>query len=327
MHSTQSPRAQSPLMWLRLQLYPYRRHFKWLRRVAQWQMQLSIRETLQWRFCRWVSLLTTDPDERILWQMPGTKLKFTLDPLETIQMYLYYRKGFQPEIGRWVRAGLQPDALFIDAGANIGIQSLIAADFFRAKLGASALPLVYAFEPNPRILEQLQENIRLNDLQDFVCALPYAVSDRRATTQFFLSSQDNSASSSLAALGPGHLHTGQTVEVQTLTLADFVRDIANNRRVGLLKLDIEGAELLALRGAKTLLARDHPTIIMEVYPALLRAFGYAYADICAFLKAHDYTIQRVMPDGALRTLPNDEWPADVAYGDIICFHTSKKSSE
>jgi len=46
MHSTQSPRAQSPLMWLRLQLYPYRRHFKWLRRVAQWQMQLSIRETL-----------------------------------------------------------------------------------------------------------------------------------------------------------------------------------------------------------------------------------------------------------------------------------------
>ncbi len=306
------------MMRLRLRLYPHRRYLKWLRRVAQWQMKLPIQETAQWRFCRWVSMLTTDPGERIRWKMSGTQLVFDLDPLETIQMNLYYRNGFQPEIGQWVQQCLKPDALFIDAGANIGIQSLIAAENYRARAGNSTQPMVYAFEPNPVIYKQLAENIRINHLGNIVSAQSEAVSDNNTVVQFYLSSEDNSTSSSMADLGPGHLHTGQVVNVQAITLADFVETVAAGRRVGLLKLDIEGAELLALKGARTILLRDYPTIIMEVYPELMRAFDYAYADVHTFLTALGYSIQRVLPDGTLADLKKNEWPAEVAYGDILC---------
>lgn len=309
----------SAMMRLRLRLYPYRGYLKWLRWVAQLQMRLPLADATQWRFCRWVSRLTTDPGERVLWRMPGTTLRFMLDPLETIQMSLYYRAGFQPEIGHWVEQNLKPDALFIDCGANIGIQSLIAAEHYRAQLGTTVEPLVYAFEPNPRILQQLEENIHLNQLENLIKAQPNAVSDRKAWTQFYLSSEDNSTSSSLADLGPGNLHTGEAVEVQTVSLAEFVQHNASNRRVGLIKLDIEGAELLALRGAHAILVRDHPTIIMEVYPAFMCAFGYTFADEFQFLTALGYTIYRIQSDSKLAELTKGEWPAEIAYGDVICF--------
>lgn len=307
------------MMRLRLRLYPYRRYLKWLRRIAQWQMRLPLADDLQWRFCRWVSRLTTDPGERVRWRMPGTSLRFMLDPLETIQMSLYYRAGFQPEIGYWIKRNLKPDALFIDCGANIGIQSLIAGDYYRTQLGVTAQPMVYAFEPNPRILPQLEANIRLNRLEEFISVQAKAVSDRAVQTHFFLSSEDNSTSSSLVALGPGNLHTGEAVQVQTVTLAEFVRCDAGDRRVGLIKLDIEGAELLALHGAQAILIRDLPTIIMEVYPALMYAFGYTFADAFQFLTTLGYAIYRIQPNGKLGQLAKGEWPSEIAYGDVICF--------
>lgn len=313
------PSSGSAMMRLRLRLYPHRRYFKWLRQVARWQMRLPFADATQWRFCRWVSRLTTDPGERVLWRMPGTTLHFMLDPLETIQMSLYYRAGFQPEIGRWIKQSLKPNALFIDCGANIGIQSLIAAEYYRAQLGVATEPMVYAFEPNPRILRQLEENIRLNQLENFIKAQPNAVADREAWTRFYLSSEDNSTSSSLADLGPSNLHTGEAIEVQTVSLAEFVQHHSINRRVGLIKLDIEGAELLALRGAQAILVRDHPTIIMEVYPAFMRAFGYTFADVFQFLTPLGYMIYRIQPNGELAKLAKGEWPAEIAYGDIICF--------
>lgn len=313
------PDRGSAMMRLRLRLYPHRRYFKWLRQVAQWQMRLPLADATQWRFCRWVSRLTTDPGERVLWHMPGTTLRFMLDPLETIQMSLYYRAGFQPEIGRWVKQNLKPDSLFIDCGANIGIQSLIAAEYYRAQLGTTTEPMVYAFEPNPRIFQQLEDNIRLNRLENFVHAQPYAVSDCETRTRFYLSSEDNSTSSSLADLGPGNLHTGEAIDVQTVSLAEFIQHNASNRRVGLIKLDIEGAELLALRGAQAILLRDHPTIIMEVYPAFMRAFDYTFADEVQFLTACGYTICRIQSNGKLAELPKGEWPTEIAYGDVICF--------
>lgn len=303
---------------LRLALYPRRRHLKWLRRLGRWQMKLHFDEPLQWRACRWISLLTTDRDERVIWQMPGTSLRFRLDPLETIQMNLYYRGNFQPEIEYWVRHSLVPNRLFIDAGANIGIHSLIAADIYRNNSGTLAEAPVCAFEPNPRIYAQLQSNICENGLQQFISAHQIAVSDMNQTAAFYLSAADNSACSSLAPLGSGHSQTWQSVNVRTVDLASFVQGREGNMRVGLIKLDIEGAELIALRGAKQLLSRDHPILIVEVYPALLHRFGFTFADVRDFIRPLGYKFCRIKPDRTLADLNQGEWPSEIEYGDMIC---------
>jgi FkbM family methyltransferase len=249
--------------------------------------------------------------------MPGMDLRFSLDPLETIQMNLYYRQSFQPEIVAWVKRLLVPEALFIDAGANVGIHALVAGEYFRR--GGARRTMVYAFEPNPRIFGQLQDNIRLNGLEAIVMAQASGVADVETRREFYLSSRENSASSSLASLGAGHLHTGESVEIETVALSKFVERCAGGGRVGLLKLDVEGAELLALRGARDLLARDRPFVIMEVYPALMRAFGYAFRDARSYLGDLGYALRRIQPDGGLAELLDREWPDAVAYGDVLAY--------
>jgi FkbM family methyltransferase len=322
-YSPNEPR--SAMMRLRMALYPHRRHLKWLRLVARWQMKLPLDPVRQWRFCRWVSLLTTDPEEQVLWKMPGTSLSLSLDLVETIQMNLYYCSAFQPEIMHWVRRNLRSDRIFIDAGANVGIHTLMAAEFYRENLGLTARPVVFAFEPNPRIFGKLEANIRRNNLEAFVSPQQSAVSDRDGWTCFFLSRRDNSTSSSLASLGPGHQHTGEMVQVHTIDLSTFVRRQANQQLAGLIKLDIEGAELPALRGARELLVQDRPVLIVEVYPALTQAFGYSFGDLREFLRTCGYVLYRIQPDRTLANLSRDEWPPGIQYGDVICFPHERDS--
>ncbi|MBI3536081.1 MAG: FkbM family methyltransferase [Chloroflexi bacterium] len=313
------PAPASLAMRVRLHLYPHRRFLKWLRVMARWQLRAPFHSEIQWRFCRWVSLLTTDPGEKILWRMPRASLKFLLDPLEAIQMNLLYRDSFQPEVMDWVKRSLSADTLFVDAGANVGIHTLIAADYYRAQLGATDQPRVLAFEPNPIIFAQLEENIRLNQLNSFASAFPHAISDQDARANFFLSSAENSSASSLAALGPAHLHTGEFIQVQTVALESVVEKIAGGRKIGLIKLDIEGAELGALRGAYSLIARDRPRIILEVHPTLMHAFGYSFADIFDLLWGCGYEIFRIKKDSNLAPLHNCEWTSLQESGDVICF--------
>jgi hypothetical protein len=150
-------------------------------------------------------------------------------------------------------------------------------------------------------------------------AEPFAVSDREGTTFFYLSGADNSTASSLASLGPGHQQTGERVQVRTIALSEFLRREGITRPVGLIKLDIEGAELLALRGAREIIERDQPVIIMEVYPTLMEAFGYNFEDTREFLHSLRYHVLRVAEDAGLKDLDLGLWPAQIAYGDIICF--------
>lgn len=308
----------SNMMLIRQRLYPYRHYLKWLRAIARWQMRFPIDDEHQWRFCRWVSLLTSDPGEQVLWRMPGTALRLSLDLTETIQANLYYRNAFQPEVQFWVKHYLDTSRIFIDAGANIGIHSLSTAGYYRQKLGAITRPMIYAFEPNPGIYSRLQRNIQLNGLESLVSAHPFAVAEREGWTSFYLSDEDNSTSSSLAFLGPGHFQSGEKVNVRTISLSSFLAEQTDQNRVGLIKLDIEGAELLALRGARPLLSEHRPMLIVEIYPALMRAFRYTFPDLAEFLHSLDYDISRIRTDGVVAPLPDDRWPEDVAYGDIVC---------
>src|SRR5690606_18094348 len=72
--------------------------------------------------------------------------------------------------------------------------------------------------------------------------------------------------------------------------------------VHLIKLDIEGAELPALQGARELLARPAPGIVIEIGCDTCRAAGYEMEDIFAFLEPFGYVFQRIGRKGALQRI-------------------------
>jgi len=85
--------------------------------------------------------------------------------------------------------------------------------------------------------------------------------------------------------------------------------------VALLKLDIEGAELLALRGGAELIDRTRPAIVCEVDAEFLRGFDQQPADVIDFLDRWGYEPHRY--DGASRRLERIKDPARIAHANVV----------
>jgi len=169
------------------------------------------------------------------------------------------------EVGtsRLFESMLRPGMIVVDAGANIGYYTVLGSKL----VGRTGK--VFAFECDPRNLEVLKRNVNHNGC-DNVIILPSAVSDKDGKSLFF-SNHEDSSQSSLHPVSGGVL--GERVIVDTVTLDSFFSRL-NWPRVDLVKLDIEGAELAALRGMGTLVSRNPGLmLIVEYAPTLLRAAG------------------------------------------------------
>jgi FkbM family methyltransferase len=141
-----------------------------------------------------------------------------------------------------------------DVGANIGLFSFCSA----ARAGAGGR--VVAIEPDADMVRLLQRSIAANHLN--VEVLPTAISDRVGFTRFQIASRARAANA-LAGFGMPDQMGGvaESRIVPTTTLDSLLGEFG---RPALIKIDIEGAELLALRGATTLLREVRPIIACEV---------------------------------------------------------------
>ena len=188
---------------------------------------------------------------------------------------MYYRGFYEAETVAAFRARLRPGATILDVGANIGQYALIAA---RA-VGDDGL--VVAFEPDARLRTRLIAHARRNDLERRIHVLPVAVTDLPGHAGFTPATGDNRGVGRLAADG------AETVECVRL---DDIWPSLGRARCDLVKLDIEGAELPALRGAEALLRAQRPALIVELNTVNARGFGYRPADLVAYLAEVGYDV-------------------------------------
>lgn len=163
------------------------------------------------------------------------------------------------------------DGQAIDLGANIGNHSLFFARHF---------PRVVSLEPHPRTFKLLSCNA---DLVPNVIALNVGASDTETevmVAQDLLNLGATSVRPSDRPIGLG----SKPVNLKLVPI-DSIPEITSGQRVAFVKLDIEGHEEAALRGAVNLLRRDMPVVAMEVLPEdiengstpsinLLRSLGY-----------------------------------------------------
>ena len=175
------------------------------------------------------------------------------------------------------------DGLCLDIGANIGNHALFFAPHFRE---------VWAFEPNPRTFTLLQLNAQL---AANVRCFNIGLSDTAGAATLSVPAHNIG----MATLQPGAAGVAVACELQRL---DDLPGLAA-QRVALLKIDIEGHEPAALRGALALLQRDRPVVVFEQLPEDIDAQGSS--PTMAVLREAGYTrwwTLQTQPAGASRWL-------------------------
>lgn len=178
---------------------------------------------------------------------------------------------------------LKPGMTVIDVGANVGYFSLLAADL----VGSSGT--VYAFEPEPENNTLLLTNIEINSYTN-IRAKKVAVSNTCGSTDFFLSELDNGSHSIYEAGARG---VAATLSVETTTLDAFIEE-EEWPVVDLLKIDVEGAELMVLEGMELLNKRSNRIrLILEYCPFLIQAAGANPLELLQKLTSMNFQIRFV----------------------------------
>jgi FkbM family methyltransferase len=165
----------------------------------------------------------------------------------------YWLGTYEQDLQQAIRDWVEPGNVIYDLGANIGYVSLL----FARATGSSGR--VLAFEPLPANQQRLQKNLNLNNTLN-VSLIPAAVADKSGSTTFMVHSSGGMGKLKAA---PGRSEGfAQEISVQTIALDDFA--IANPIPQ-LIKIDIEGGEVLALRGMSTLLRERRPILFLELH--------------------------------------------------------------
>lgn len=171
---------------------------------------------------------------------------------------------------------LRPGDTALDVGAHIGF----FATLFRLAVGPSGR--VFAFEPLPETFRNLLFNVMNNGFTN-VLPLPLAVADQPGIAQFHLNSTNEGASSLLQSS-----ESTDTFPVQVSTLDSLFLE-AMKTPARLMKMDIEGVELLALQGASSWFDRLPPEVVIcEFNRGALALAGTTEWDLRRFFATRNY---------------------------------------
>ena len=157
-------------------------------------------------------------------------------------------------------AFLEPGGVALDVGANIGAISVPLA--MAARRVESR---VISFEPFPKNVEWLRQNLRLNQVEDVVTVVNCGLSSAsgEATLLLHENFKAGAAIANASVAEPGYDERSQQVTIQLNTL-DGLWPGFGSPRLDIIKIDIEGHEDRFLEGAKETLAANRPAILMEV---------------------------------------------------------------
>ncbi len=169
----------------------------------------------------------------------------------------YWLGTYEPELLGTLADLVRPGWVAYDLGANIGYISLLLARL------AGQDGRVYSFEALPANLERLRLNLRLNALEERVTVVSGAVGDSAQPVQFLVGPSGGTGKAQGSA-GRQELAYSQAINVPGIVLDDFAFT-AGNPPPGLVKIDIEGGEVLALPGMRRILAEARPIVCLELH--------------------------------------------------------------
>jgi FkbM family methyltransferase len=249
-----------------------------------------------------VAILASQTTRMKLWELRRLQryvlwLLFQLEKEQTVvasagptgyrfRMHLDWQNGtsnvlgtYEPEMIRALQQNIKPGDTCIDVGGNIGYVTLLMARL----VGPSGH--IVSFEPVPEIFQILEENVRLNCFKNTI--LERSAVGKGETAISLILPICESFTKTASVLGYAVSGESRSIAVPSTSLDDYVS--RTGLRPGLVKIDVEGAELSVLRGARETLQQIRPVLLVEIHDlgkehkekvlGLLAECGYAVSGL------------------------------------------------
>jgi FkbM family methyltransferase len=166
------------------------------------------------------------------------KYRIWICPNNTMDKDIVAYGTYEPEIQNIIRQFVEKGYSYIDVGANIGLHLIYAAS-----MRQQSTQLFWGFEPEGAVYEVLKRNL-INNRLHFINIFPFAVSDSDGTSQLYIASSTNQG---LHSIFP-RLNNLQSRVVRTQALDSYYYEFRDYPT--LIKIDVEGAEPLVIKGAQ-----------------------------------------------------------------------------
>lgn len=204
--------------------------------------------------------------------------------------HIRFKDDFEKGEQSFLLGFLQPGMVVLDIGAHQGLYTLLAS--------REVVPdgQVISFEPSPRELRRLRWNLRLNRCPN-VRMEPLALGSDEDAAELFVCLGRETGCNSLRP--PTVSEMTKPIKVSITTLDNYCQK-AGIDVVDFVKLDVEGAEMEVLRGARRLLSqKPRPVIMCELADIRTEPWGYRSSMIYEDLAAWGYHWFSIAPDGRL----------------------------
>ena len=228
---------------------------------------------------------------------PKYGLSLLVKTEDVVGRHLYKYGAHEPETTDFLRENLKLESgdVVFDIGGNIGWYSLILDRMAGEKKDVA----IYSFEPDPTNFELLRENIKRNAAKH-VTAVQAAVADSKGRMKLHLFGKANRGRHSLLAI-----HKGETIEINTVTLDGFWAQRELGDRVPrFIKMDIEGFELMALRGGLSVLA-NCPLVMLEYSPSYMKKAKLQPAELVDLMLEQGFKPHVLINSGLERVSPDE----------------------
>lgn len=220
--------------------------------------------------------------------------KMLLTPRDWVQSHIFVFNAYEKAESDFILSLLSEQDTFIDIGANVGYYSmLVSKKITKGK--------IYSFEPEINNYQRLKHNIKINEAAN-ITAIHKACSDHNGMIVLSVAKDDNKGMNSIFLSDEYKSHSQ---EIEAVKLDSFVKE-NNISKISLIKMDVEGAEFLALKGMKEVLVNLKPALVVEIVKDNLEAAGSSVAEFYNYLYPLGYKSYQIDDKQGLIPANNNE---------------------
>lgn len=194
----------------------------------------------------------------------------------------FFKRSFEYKVFNYIYENISDGDIAVDVGANVGMVSLFMSSIVGKK------GRVFAIEASNRNSKVLNKNIEINNIEN-ITVINYAVSD--SEKEIFMKSPKGDNNDALLTM-TNDTDDGFGEPSVSLTF-DKIVEMWSIKNVKLIKIDIEGAELLFFKGAENFFKGNKPFLIFETLDIYCERFGYSSIDVLVMVYSWGYKVKQL----------------------------------
>lgn len=262
------------------------------------------------------ALAQTMPQTKVLYQsLRGFGLYLDLRD-SSVSGSIFLKDKFEPYVEKELLSLVNPDEHFVDVGANVAWFSMIIGYHMEQSNGKGK---VWAFEANPKLFELVCASVVTQGLTHRINPRNVAVSETYGLLPLLVPTEHAAGGVVMSKeQSEEDAEFGTLMKVPALPMDDLLADI--DGRIGLMKMDIEGHEPQALRGAREVIMEHKPTIVIEINePSMNMSSGESVEGLVSLIEGMGYGMYDFRNESKKVSVSDiKERMAAVSYWDYCC---------